>query len=99
MMFTTKQGRTIRYSQARAMLASIDVRLAKTGEGDEMRVYLPGSAKDEGYFTDDLCDAVETGIAMSREAHQKGTGRVYIPCSGEGCIVCGSLTAMIGGLR
>lgn len=50
---------------ARAKLATRGMLIQKTEWGD-YRVYPRGSGPDEGYFTDDLDDAVATGMSMSR---------------------------------
>ncbi len=52
---------------ARAKLSAHGMLIQKTEWGD-FRVYPRGSGPDEGYFTDDLDDAVATGISMSRGA-------------------------------
>lgn len=50
---------------ARAKLGAHGMLIQKTEWGD-YRVYPRGSGPDEGYFTDDLGDAVATGMSMSR---------------------------------
>ena len=52
---------------ARAKLAAHGMSIQKTGHGD-YRVYPRGSRNpDEGYFTDDLDDAVATGISIAQK--------------------------------
>jgi hypothetical protein len=49
--------------QAKAKLSAYGISLVK--RDGELRVRIIGSPLDHGYFTDDVEDAVSTGIAMS----------------------------------
>lgn len=51
---------------AKAQLAPLGVTLAKL-YGNEYRVRLKGAPAGEGYFTDDLDDAIATGKEMAKQ--------------------------------
>jgi hypothetical protein len=48
-------------------LAARGVTVQRTGHDDEVVVRLRGSPRGWGYFTDDLADALGTGVAMGAE--------------------------------
>ncbi len=50
--------------QVRATLAPLGVTIRKTGYGDEILVRIKGSPAGHGYFTTELDDALDTGLAM-----------------------------------
>lgn len=58
-------------TNARAQLAPYGMMIRKTGSDGEVRVYFKGERDpDAGYFTDDLDDAIRTGIAMAQQAER-----------------------------
>ncbi|MDC0720661.1 hypothetical protein [Nannocystis bainbridge] len=58
--------------RARAQLEAVGVTLEY--DGNDYRVAVAGGSEDEGYQTDDLADALATGLEMAAEA-ARGSGR------------------------
>lgn len=67
-----KAGMTM--AQARQILTPLGLVIKKTGYDNELRVSFKGATADEGYFTDDLDDAVGTGRAMAEQRGKKRKG-------------------------
>ena len=61
--------------KARKILTPLGLVIQKTDWDNELRVSFRGATEDEGYYTDDLDDAVHTGVAMA-ESHASGGGMV-----------------------
>ncbi len=52
-----------------------NVVIFRTAIAGEFRVRLNGAPPRTGYYTDDLQDALDTGIAMRAEANRKARGQ------------------------
>lgn len=57
----------MRFDEVREALRPLRVNVSRTHFGNEVRVSLVGSRPSQGYFTDDLADALATGRAMAAE--------------------------------
>lgn len=54
------------FNTVRSELRRLGVMLSRTGWGaGEVRVHFPGADASEGYFTEDLADALDKGRAMA----------------------------------
>lgn len=58
---------TLTLAQVRQRLRIAGYTCTREQWGDEYRVRRIGSAPGEGYFTNDLQDALDTGLAMIRQ--------------------------------
>lgn len=55
------------FDEVRAALKPLRMTVVRTGYGREVCVRRIGAAPGEGYFTDDMTDALMTGRAMAAE--------------------------------
>jgi len=63
-MNSTKNKLTL--NSVRVELATVGVTIRKIGYGDEIRVRIKNSPVGYGYFTNDLVDALLTGLDMAK---------------------------------
>lgn len=55
-------------TEVREALRAEGLTVTRTGHGQEVKVRVKGSPAGEGYFTDDMQDALDTGRDMARRA-------------------------------
>lgn len=62
----------VTFRQAKAQIEALGLRIERTNANDdEVRVHWPKAKAGEGYFTEDLFDAIDTAKAMAAERAQR----------------------------
>jgi hypothetical protein len=61
----------------KTQLAVYGVTIRKTGFDSELIVKIGGSPKSEGYFTNDLNDALSTGLLMATHASYANASKAF----------------------